>query len=313
VIRDLRNEYDYLKKISLIVNDGKSTKVDSVKGYIDRQNRNDCTVEYNNLSADEMFTKVIGTINRQNNRTRNLVFIDPYGYKEINKSVIQNLLQNDRTEIILFLPISQMQRFTSKAMESDLEPFQPLRNFVYSFFIGDHPIKESTVSPLAYIDFVKDALRFDSYYSTSYFLERDSVNYHALFFISSHIFGFNKILEVKWSLDEDAGRGFKQPEIQKSLFADEEKQLSRIDNFNKLETLLKKSLETPKTNIEIYEIILHYEFLPLHANEVFKNWQNHLPTFKVVENSTGNPARKSSFYINWENYRENLPKVTFSI
>ncbi len=314
VIKNVRNEYGFNKRINLTVNDSKYSKIASVQNYIDTNNQNHCNVEYNNNSADEMFIKIIASINTQSSKTRNLIFIDPYGYKEIKKTTIQNLLRNGRTEIILFLPISQMQRFTVKALESDSEPYKPLRVFVESFFSNEHPIKKTTVSPIEYISFVKDALRFgEEYFSTSYYIERDEVNYFALFFISSHIYGFANILEVKWQLDEEDGRGFKQPSLQASFFEQQEKEMAKVENYAKLESILKKSLLEPKTNKEIYEIILKNEFLPKHATEIFRTWQNDLPNFSIVEIETGKPARKNSFYLTWNEYKEKFPRFSFSI
>ena len=249
-----------------------------------------------------MFRQIGRVIDGQATNVRNLIFIDPYGYKEIKKGTLENLLGNRRTELILFLPISQMQRFTSMAVASDLKPYEPLKEFVESFFSGDHPIKQQTIPALEYISFVKDALKFNQYYSTSYYIERDESNYYALFFISSHIYGFENILDVKWQLDEDSGGGFKQPQIQAGLFDQQNKDLQKIGNYERLENILKEFLMEPRTNKEIYEIVLRNEFLPKHAAEVFRNWQNANPIFQVVDPISRKPLRKGSFYLTWESY-----------
>lgn len=313
-ITELRDEYGFDKRINLIVNDSKEMKVSTVRDYIDSNNKNHCGVGYHNQPAELMFEEVIKQINRQGKNTRNLVFIDPYGYKEIKKTTLQRLLENERTEIILFLPISQMQRFTATALESELEPYKPLRNFVDSFFEENHPIRKNRVSAIEYIDYLKEKLKFGRYFSTSYYIARDESSFFGLFFISPHIFGFQKILEVKWALDEEGGRGFRQPEAP-SLFAEQSKQLAHNDNYETLEKILKDSLRTPKNNWELYEIILENGFLSKHVNEILKNWQETLKNFKVTEINTGKPARKNSFYINWDNYKNNVgsPKVTFTL
>lgn len=314
-IKELRDEYGFDKRINLIVNDSKELKVSTVRDYIDNNNKNYCGVGYYNQPAELMFEEVIKEINKQSRNSRNLIFIDPYGYKEIKKTTLQRLLENERTEIILFLPISQMQRFTATALESEEESYKPLKNFVDSFFEENHPIRKNRVSAIEYIDYLKDKLKFGKYFSTSYYIERDESSFFGLFFISPHIFGFQKILEVKWALDEEGGRGFRQPEAQSSLFAEQSKQLAHNDNYERLEKILKDSLRTPKNNWELYEIILENGFLSKHVNEILKNWQETLKNFKVIEISTGKPARKNSFYVNWENYKNNVgsPKVTFTL
>ncbi len=315
-VKKLRDELGYDKQINLIVNDSKNIKVSSVQQYIESNNNGYCNAEYKNQSAEMMFDEIIKTINQQNKTSRNLIFIDPYGYKEIKKSTLEKILENERTEIILFLPISQMQRFTSTALENEIEPYKPLREFVNSFFSASHPIREKTVNMLEYIDYLKEALKFKKYYTTSYYIKRDQGIYYGLFFISSHIYGFQHILDVKWTLDEDSGRGFKKPEKNTffSLFEAQEKELSRNENYQKLEKILKNALINPKTNWEVYEIILKNEFLPKHANEIFKNWQNE-SSLGVTEIDTGKPARKNSFYVNWKNYKIKVskPKVLLKL
>jgi three-Cys-motif partner protein len=314
-VKQFREEFDYDKKINLIVNDSKEAKVSTVQQYINSNNNNYCDVSYHNQPAELMFREVINLIAKQNEKSRNLIFIDPYGYKEIKKTTLIELLDNKRTEIILFLPIAQMQRFTSTALENEMEAYKPLREFVYSFFDENHPIRKSKVSAIQYIDYLKEALRFNRFFSASYSIERDESNYYGLFFISYHIYGIQKILEVKWDLDEENGRGFRQPEGSSffPLFERQNKELAKNDNYERLETILKNSLQTPKNNWQIYEIVLAHEFLPKHAAEIFKNWQVNFSTFKVVDIETGNPARKGSFYINWENYKESNPRTTFTL
>ena len=316
-IKKLREELGYNKKINLIVNDSKEEKVSTVQNYINSNNNNYCDVKYHTQPAALMFKEVISSIKTQNRNSRNLIFIDPYGYKEIKKTTLQELLENKRTEIILFLPISQMQRFTTTALENELEPYKPLRSFVYSFFEENHPIRKRTVRAIEYIDYLKEALRFGKYFSASYYIERDESSYYGLFFISPHIYGIQKILEVKWDLDEDNGKGFRQPLAQPtfSLFEQLDKELAKNDNYERLEKILKDFLITPKNNWQIYEIILENEFLPKHANEIFKNWQEKLGNFKVIDINTNKLARKNSFYVNWDNYKNNAssPKVTFTL
>jgi hypothetical protein len=132
-----------------------------------------------------------------------------------------------------------------------------------------------------------------------------------LFFISSSIYGFEKILEVKWELDEDNGRGFKTPPLQKGLFDDQFAEETKEENAAILESILLELLQEPKTNIQIYEETLKHGFLPKHTNEVFKKWQQNNPKFKVFDITTGKEARKRSYYISWEYYK--IDKVQFSI
>lgn len=126
------------------------------------------------------------------------------------------------------------------------------RNFVYSFFPDtNHPIRQSTINVKDYIHYVADALKFQNkFFATSYYIERDKSNFFALFFISSNIFGFEKILETKWVLDEEHGGGFKLPDATGNLFAEEFALENKNENARKLKSILEEFLRIPHTNIE---------------------------------------------------------------
>ena len=301
-------------QISLIVNDKEQSKIVRVKNYIESNNKNYCDVKYYNHDIEQMFSIVQKEITVTPSDTRNLIFIDPYGYKNIKKEILYQLMSNGRTEIILFLPISHMYRFTQKAIQSEeVVQYEPLRNFVNSFFNNDHKMIRGQPSVTEYIQFITEALEYSKFYTASYSIERDASNYFALFFMSSHIFGFEKILEVKWQLDEDAGRGFKIPSTQGGLFDDILAEEEKEKNVAKLESILRNLLTEPKTNKQIYEKTLKQGFLPKHATEIFAKWQSKNQMFKIYDINTGKEVRKGVFYISYNNYKENGDKVQFRI
>ncbi|MBR6282847.1 MAG: three-Cys-motif partner protein TcmP [Muribaculaceae bacterium] len=303
-------------EITLIVNDKSKTRIARVKEYIASNKHSYCSVRPYNLDIDQLLEIIIPEINNTQTDTRNLVFIDPYGYKDIKKELLLDLMKNGLTEIILFLPISHMQRFTNVAVqdEESIIQYEPLRDFVYSFFPDtNHPIRQSTVRVGAYIHYVAEALKFNNkFFATSYTIERDKVNHFALFFMSSNIFGFEKILETKWTLDEEHGAGFKLPKATGDLFAEEFAIEAKNDNANRLKLILEDALKIPRTNTEIYEIVLRNEFLPKHANEVLRDLQQNNPHFSVTNIADGKTARKNSFYLSHKYYRES-PVVKMQI
>lgn len=295
-------------EITLTINDKSPERIAKVNEYINSHKHTYCKVCSYNLDIIQLLGKIVPEIISTPTDTRNLVFIDPYGYKDIKKELLQSLMKNGRTEVILFLPISHMQRFTNAAMqdEDSIIQYEPLRNFVYSFFPQEnHPIRKNTVRAKEYIQYLADALKFDNqYFATSYYIERDKANYFALFFMSSNIFGFEKILDVKWTLDEEHGGGFKLPEPTGNLFAEEFSLETKNDNARKLKAILKEVLKRPQTNNELYEIVLRNEFLPKHANEILRDMQQNNPRFTVINIATGKNARKNSFYLSYQHYKE---------
>jgi len=309
-IKKLRNEnINYTKtKITLIVNDNSEEKIERVKNYIEDNNQNDCNFIYYNNDVNDMFVIVKKDVSKTETDTRNLIFIDPYGYKDIKKETIHSLMVNKKTELILFLPISHMHRFTQIAVQDDEKKAQyaPLRSFINSFFHENHRIMSEKLNIMEYIQCISEALRFkNQFFSTSYYIERDAANHFALFFMSSHIFGFEKILEVKWALDEDSGRGFKIPEPQKGLFDELFAVEKKIENSEKLESILFDFITKKEpNNKQIYIKTLESEFLPKHTNEILAKLQQQNPKFKVYDIKTKSEARKKSFYISYKNYKE---------
>ena len=290
-------------EIELVVNDKSEARIAKVKEYIDLNKHSYCNVRPYNLEINQLLGVIVPEINNTPADTRNLVFIDPYGYKDIKKELLLELMKNGRTEVILFLPISHMQRFTNAAIQDEdaIIQYEPLREFVYSFFPDtDHPIRQNTVKAMDYINYVANALKFNNkFFATSYFIERDKANIFALFFMSSNILGFEKILETKWKLDEEHGGGFRLPEKEQTIdmFADEFALETKNENARRLRKILEEALKSPKTNNEVYELVVRNEFLPKHANEVLKDLQNTNPKFSVIDISTGKKARKNAFYL----------------
>ena len=87
--------------ITLIVNDKSEKRISVVKDYIAKNRHPYCEVKPYNLDVDDLFNVIIPSVNNSTNDTRNLIFIDPYGYKNIKKDLLYDLMKNGKTEIIL--------------------------------------------------------------------------------------------------------------------------------------------------------------------------------------------------------------------
>lgn len=89
------------------------------------------------------------------------------------------------------------------------------------------------------------------------------------------------------------------PETTGNLFAEEFALEVKNENANRLKTLLEKALRSPRTNNEIYELVVRHDFLPKHANEVLRELQQNNPHFSVTSIDKGKKARKNSFYLSY--------------
>lgn len=230
------------------------------------------------------------------NNQKSFIFIDPYGYKEISASEIKSLLENKNSEVLLFLPTQFMYRFDTHGTP------QALVDFIHE--IVDFKLWEPTTSVWTFIEQLKDGFRNflgKDYFVDTFAIEKDQSTVFSLFFFSSHIRGFEKMLEAKWDLDKEKGKGWSY-EKTIGLFASLE--------INVLEEKLLNFIETGKRyNSDIYEFTLRSGFLPKHATEIFKHLQKQNKLF-ILSDQT-DKVRKGAFYLNYENYKKNPKRVFF--
>ncbi|OFX18588.1 MAG: hypothetical protein A2033_15030 [Bacteroidetes bacterium GWA2_31_9] len=308
-----------LTPINLFINDLEKGKVEQVKQYLESQSKGVCKLDFQNKDAIEFLTDIYCKINSQTTKDRNLILIDPYGYKNIKKELIENLVQNKRnTEVILFLPISQIYRFANCVLdEEEKNNVQALKDFIESFFPDkEHPIYKNKLSEEKdLIEYIRIALTFnDKFYATSYYIQRDNKNhYYALFFLTPNIYGLEKILEVKWLLNDEHGEGFEQPK-QPSLFDEVDKENNKLEQYEKLEKLILNFIteKDAVNNIELYLFTLKNNFLKKHSNEVLRNLQNE-KKINVTDLNKRDLARKGSFYLGYEYYKKCDKKIIITL
>ena len=305
-------------RISLRLNDFDKNNIDSVKQYIAQEvpdYEQYCDVKFASVDAESLLDSMAVWLARTRNDERNLLFIDPYGYKTIHNDTLDHLMKNGKTEIILFLPVSFMHRFKDYALEADTETIAPLKRFTEEFFPSGHPIRnvdeEMTVHD--YIDCLKDAFSYSGkYYTASYQIERGKGKFFALFFMTSNLLGFEKILEVKWKLDEDDGNGFKleqtSPYIQTLLFEKDFAEAKKQEHSKRLRDAMMDYLQVPRNNSEMYVFVMRKGYLKQHGNGILKQLQDE-GRLDVEDIASGKAARKGSFYLTYEAAKN--PKVRF--
>ena len=88
-IKKVFDENGCIKKVCLFVNDDDASRVNIVKGYIDKMNKDSkcCDFLCYNEKAEIVLDKLCSIISKTDSDTRNLIFIDPYGYKEIKRKL----------------------------------------------------------------------------------------------------------------------------------------------------------------------------------------------------------------------------------
>lgn len=229
-------------------------------------------------------------------------------------------MSNERTEILLFLPISFMHRFTHYAFDGNANKGAlPLREFISEFFPVGHPVRSD--EPMDVKQYIRELTRAFSfggkYYTTSYFIERDCKNYFALFFMTTNLLGLEKAVDTMWELDKLEGKGFHQPEVetlQQKMFEDFFREEDDRKRFEYLRILMLSFLEKrQRSNCEIYEFILQHGYKLTHANEVLRKLQkDDLIEVFLVDN--GNKARMGAFYLCYTHSKNrSMPKAVIGL
>ncbi|MGH1462914.1 MAG: three-Cys-motif partner protein TcmP [Neptuniibacter sp.] len=293
------------KSINLHLNDLDKAKTDKLRIVLDSREsvEKNFRISYSNTEAAELLGKLPSGFKSQNSKVRNLVFIDPYGYKDISRSSLEALLALGRTEVILFLPIEQIYRFFSKTTTESVDnSYKPLKRFVEQFEIDITQIhsEKSLVAALATVLAFNNEL-----YSTSYSIKNHTGHYYGMFFITSNLLGLEKIIEVKWGLDTQEGSGFSGTD-QQDFFLETDIQ----DHLKNQLTVYLSDGE--KTNIELYEFVLKSGFMAKHANAFFKGWQaeGRLRKFDLKK---GKAAAKNTFKLTYDEYKTGIPSIRYSL
>ncbi|MBS1509780.1 MAG: three-Cys-motif partner protein TcmP [Bacteroidetes bacterium] len=240
-------------------------KIDRVKEFADKIFRpQNVKVGYTRIDFNQMILKVSERIKTLKTDERALIFIDPWGYKEIDPEDIKKIMENGKAEIILFLPIYFMSRFVNKSKDIDFKGGRALREFMIKLF--------GNIDDIPHIGGQKDfiysiQLQFKRYLNLKYVdcfkIERESNNWFSIFFFTQNKKGFHKMLDAKWSLDKKRGDSFKiGDEITIELFDELEITGYKEKVFN----FLKNNANA--TNADLLEFGLENNFLPKHTKSV---------------------------------------------
>ena len=293
----IKNHYFYnnksCKDIELFLNDYGYSEIEEDKLKIDRVKENidpiflpeNVRVNYSNKEYVEIFQEVKDSINKMKDNERALLFLDPWGYKNIKPYEIKELLSNGKTELLLFLPISFMYRFAAKVVKESFRGGEALERFINDLFEGETP---NTTNPINFIISVKE--RFKEYlhlkYVDTFTLRPDRNNIFCVYYFTNSKLGFVKMLYAKWRVDMSSGKGY---ESTKALGLFEEFHLSNYD-----QKLKKYIIESDgKTNLDITEYGYNEGFLPKHSNAILKG----LLKSKVIEIISLDGGKPAGFYL----------------
>lgn len=284
------NDFDGLKVDKL------ESIISSKRLFIDEMGKLICTKE----DYQALLPKVVSRVSNLN-KDKAFIFIDPYGYKDISVKHIIALLENRKTEVLLFLPTQFMFRFESKGTPESLKEF--ISELVPK---EDWPKSETGVD---FIEKLRDGFRKvlgKDLFVDSFIITRDKNQFFSLFFFTAHIYGFDRMLESKWEIDAEEGRGWYYEEA--SLFNSQPKKPNTLKFERNLMNFLKGVY---RSNAEVYEFTIRNGHLVGHANDILSRAQNdgHL---EVVAKD-GKTVRKNSFFVRYRDYKDEPDKIKMRI
>lgn len=248
--------------------------------------------------------EVSSKINELKKGEKAFIFIDPYGYKEVRISDIKSLLQKGNSEVLLFLPTHFMFRFIDGGTPESL----------YEFIEEIVPKQEwpKSVTGLEFIENLKNGFKTylgDNIFVDTFVISRDKNQFFCLFFFTSHIYGFDRMLDAKWELDDEQGRGWVFKGDTVDLFSVLEKEPNTQKFENELRSFIKGN---NRTNKEVYEFTLKNGHLTKHTIQIFKKWQDSKQL--ITKSPDGKDGRKSAFYLSYDYYKNTSPvKLNFTL
>lgn len=284
-------------KIKITFNDIDKTVIEKLKENLKQApNPQKCETRIFNENYLNLLPKLNAEIKAFRNE-KAVIFLDPKGYKEISIPQISELL-NNKTEVLVFLPVRDMYRFSNMKKENITSAHEPLHKFINEIFSDTVPDFDSQWD---FIQKAKEGLKkiLPNFYVDTFTLEREQGQLFCLFFFTSHIYGFEKMLETKWEIDTEEGRMLRY-EKTGLMFSGTD----TLDYPNKLKNFLRDK----KSNAEVYDFSLHEGFLPKHTNDILNDLQK--GGNLQVYNHDGTTAREGAFYINYQKYKEEPKKIS---
>ncbi len=274
------------KDIEIFFNDNGYSKIEPHKTKIERIKDfasaiycpNNVTINYEEIPYSDLIQTTLERV-RDLKEERALLFIDPWGYKDINPSELKELLKNKKSEIILFLPIAHMYRFAEKSLNDEEFPGgKPLMRFLNSLSIDE---KELPSTQKGFIDKLKSAFysTLDVKYVDTYMIEKSRNEYFCLFFFTNNQTGYKSMLKAKWDEDEREGKGFRigDSNAQQSMF-----DVVEVSNYDSLLINYIKNSEGV-TNGDLLEFGLRNGYLPSHTNQVLNQIKSRLEVTSLDE------------------------------
>lgn len=252
------------KKVSLFLNDYDKTKTKTLINLCENIiNANYISDIVDLKVSNNKFVDFLRANNNVLENGCNIIFVDQNGFKEVTESIFKYLINLETSEFMFFISSSYLHRF---AVNSEVQKLHPKFDFKLI-----KSCNRKLIHNVVCREFEKYVPQNISSYSLIPFsiMKSDKVNVYGLIFVSKHVLGADKFLDVAWKMNNINGNAnfdidddFKK--VQLDIFGG--KLLTKIETFqNNLEILiLSKSM---RNNFDIYIHTLNEGHIPRHAHD----------------------------------------------
>ncbi len=274
-----------IPKIVCYFNDKSKVKIEKLKSVItnSQYNISNCEISYKTFDYLEIVDSLVSQIDSLKNE-KVFIFIDPYGYKGIKASQINRLMTSRKSEVLLWLPTQHMYRFSENGTP------EALYDFLEEFEIHESEANKNVWKFIKRLNSGFQRSIGNNFYVDYFSIKKDENTVFCLYFFTSHIRGFEKMMETKWEIDTEFGKGWEYTGNRLSLFHDHK--------TNELEIKLKEYIKSGiRYNGDVYRFTLLNKYLPKHAKQILEDWQKN----NIIEviSSTGDKIAKKWFYIKY--------------
>lgn len=221
-----------------------------------------------------------------------LWFIDPYGYTQVGKASITNIMDQSSSEVLLFIPLTFIYRFLNGDLEND-NKLKPVAHFLKDYSIA-HAEAQSCSSPPEFADLISRKMQKLYGYSWHATMQEGG-NCYSLVFISKHHYGLEKFLEARDSILKDKTNT----------------QLSFIPVGEEKDFLALISRHTPLDNCKIYILGLKNGYTPSGARTHLESLEKR--KLILVQQLKEGTRRKGSFFLGKKYFENSDYRIKISI
>ena len=268
--------------IRLLFNDVNKTYCENLRECL---NTKDPYLQITNEDANKTINDAL---NQATPMSHQLFFIDPFGYTQILPNTYSRLFGMRNTDILIFIPVYHIYRFLRK--EIDDEQLKPIGEFLTMFGINENSVK----GVRNWQDFAGHIRRGIIKIANTEYVYKKEIRHetqnsgYCLFFLTKHIYGAEKFLEVLDGIEK------KTPNLFQNMVDDQD------------DELIKAILNRSKwNNDEVYQMGIKLGFSKHSINLVLKQLeQNNQIAIREIQQ-----RNRGSFYIGYDYFKKNSPRL----